>query len=140
MAKKKNLSKTERREQRLRKAKQWALTYEGSHMVRAYRKRFKVDYTCALSDLNEIGVLSHEKLAGLKEQEEIRLRQKREERERKQAEAFFERWPNSDDRFFYIAGYTSGGAPYGTTWEEMGMLPYDGATLFDSTGGFEDEG
>ena len=25
--------------------------------------------------------------------------------------------------FYYIAGYTSGGAPYGVTWEEMGMLP-----------------
>lgn len=24
-----------------------------------------------------------------------------------------------DDRFFFIAGYTSGGAPYGITWEEM---------------------
>lgn len=24
-----------------------------------------------------------------------------------------------DDRFFFIAGYTSGGAPYGVTWEEM---------------------
>ena len=28
-----------------------------------------------------------------------------------------------DDRFAYIAGYTSGGAPYGTTWEEMGIDP-----------------
>jgi len=24
-----------------------------------------------------------------------------------------------DDRFYYIAGYTSGGAPFGVTWEEM---------------------
>lgn len=27
--------------------------------------------------------------------------------------------PESDDRFAYIAGYTSGGAPYGITWEEQ---------------------
>jgi RimJ/RimL family protein N-acetyltransferase len=26
-----------------------------------------------------------------------------------------------DDRFYFIAGYTSGGAPYGVTWEEMGL-------------------
>lgn len=26
-----------------------------------------------------------------------------------------------DDTFFFIAGYTSGGAPYGVTWEQMGM-------------------
>lgn len=30
-----------------------------------------------------------------------------------------------DDTFFFIAGYTSGGAPYGVTWEQMGMNPYD---------------
>lgn len=24
-----------------------------------------------------------------------------------------------DETFYYIAGYTSGGAPYGVTWEEM---------------------
>ena len=28
---------------------------------------------------------------------------------------------SQDDAFFYIAGYTSGGAPYGVTWEEMGL-------------------
>lgn len=26
----------------------------------------------------------------------------------------------SDENFAFIAGYTSGGAPYGTTWEEVG--------------------
>ena len=29
-----------------------------------------------------------------------------------------------DDTIFYIAGYTSGGAPYGVTWEEMGLEPW----------------
>lgn len=31
--------------------------------------------------------------------------------------------PEQDDTFFFIAGYTSGGAPYGVTWEEMGLEP-----------------
>jgi hypothetical protein len=26
---------------------------------------------------------------------------------------------DSDDRFAFIAGYTEGGFPYGTTWEEL---------------------
>lgn len=30
-----------------------------------------------------------------------------------------------DDRFFFIAGYTSGGAPYGVTWEEMDLKPWE---------------
>ena len=32
---------------------------------------------------------------------------------------------DQDDTFYYIAGYTSGGAPYGVTWEEMGLEPYE---------------
>lgn len=30
-----------------------------------------------------------------------------------------------DDTFFFIAGYTSGGAPYGVTWEQMGLEPWE---------------
>lgn len=44
--KKKNKpNKNERREMRLRKARQWVLAYNGTHIVRAYRKKFKVDYS-----------------------------------------------------------------------------------------------
>lgn len=32
---------------------------------------------------------------------------------------------DQDERFFYIAGYTSGGVPYGVTWEEMGLEPWE---------------
>ena len=28
-----------------------------------------------------------------------------------------------DDHFAFIAGYTPGGFPYGTTWEELGIDP-----------------
>lgn len=123
--KKKKLTKAERREERLRKARQWALTYEGQHIVRAYRKRFKVDPVCAYSDMEAIGALSPEKLEEMRRAEEIRLRKKREEREEKAQQELFDRFPNSDDTFFFIAGYTSGGAPYGVTWEEMGLEPWE---------------
>jgi len=125
MSGKKKLDKNERREIRLRKARQWVLTYEGKHIVRAYRKRFKIDYSCALRDLEAIGTLSPEQLANMRQGEEIRLRKKREERLQKAEQSFYDRFPDSDDRFYYIAGYTSGGAPYGTTWEEMGLEPYE---------------
>ena len=42
----------------------------------------------------------------LKEKEAINEKEKLE----------FETW--NGERFYYIAGYTSGGAPYGITWEE----------------------
>ena len=123
--KKKKATKPERREQRLRKARQWALTYTGTHLVRDYRKRFKVDVTCALEDMKTIGELSPEKLETMKHAEEIRLQKKREQRDLEQEQAFHDRFPDSDDTFFYIAGYTPGGAPYGVTWEEMGLEPYE---------------
>lgn len=121
---KKKPTKAQRHETRLKKARQWVLTYEGSHIVRAYRKRFKVDVTCALKDLGEIGALSPEKLAAMKQAEQIRLERKRLEREEKKQQEIYDRYPDSDDTFFFIAGYTSGGAPYGVTWEEMGMEPW----------------
>ena len=49
-------------------------------------------------------------------------------REKKKRElAAMEPW--QDDRFFFIAGYTSGGAPYGVTWEEMGLEPWEDLPL-----------
>ncbi len=116
MAKKKRKpSKPERREQRLNKARQWALTYQGSHIVRDYRKRFKLDYTCALEDMRTIGALSPEKYENMKQADAIRLRQKREQKALAQEQALHDRFPDSDDTFFFIAGYTPGGAPYGVT-------------------------
>ena len=49
MAKKKKLTKTERKEARLRKGKQWLLTYTGSpkKMNKHYRERFHVDAVTA---------------------------------------------------------------------------------------------
>ena len=49
-----------------------------------------------------------------------RARQKKETRDNLAKEEILQ-----DDRFFFIAGYTSGGAPYGVTWEEMGLKPWD---------------
>ena len=124
---KKKPDRNERREIRLRKARQWLLAYDGSqrHIVRNYRKRFKVDPSSAHSDLEAIGALDPERLARMREAEATRLQKLREKREAKKECDFYEMFPNSDDRFFFIAGYTSGGATYGTTWEEMGLEPWE---------------
>ena len=47
----------------------------------------------------------------------------RKRKKKKREPAATESW--QDDRFFFIAGYTSGGAPYGVTWEEMGLEPWE---------------
>lgn len=78
MAKKK-LNKTQRKEQRLQKARQWLTTYKGTpkKILKHYKERFKVDTTCALRDLQEIGVeFTQEYLDAVKRSEEERIRQK----------------------------------------------------------------
>jgi hypothetical protein len=52
---KKTLTKQQKREQRKRKAAQWLTIYNGSHVVKAYRKKFNVDVRCALRELEELG-------------------------------------------------------------------------------------
>ena len=77
MAKKKKLTKTERKEARLRKGKQWLLTYTGSpkKMNKHYRERFHVDAVTAAKDLQELGVnYTQEQLDQIKQAEEQRLR------------------------------------------------------------------
>lgn len=41
--------------------------------------------------------------------------------------------PESDDHFLYIAGYTSGGAPYGITWEEPEEIEHRAAAQKSAT-------
>lgn len=124
-AKQKN--KKARHDTRIRLAKQWLAAYEGTgkHIVHAYRQKFKVDVTTALRDLGEIGALTPEQVAMKQQAEMVRLEHLWREKEEKALQDFYDRFPDSDDRFFFIAGYTSGGAPYGVTWEEMGLEPWE---------------
>mgnify|MGYP006924816090 CR=1 FL=1 len=55
-----------------------------------------------------------------KKKQQRRARRKQETRDNLAKEEILQ-----DDRFFVIAGYTSGGAPYGVTWEEMGLKPWE---------------
>ena len=115
MAKKKKLTKAERKEARLRKGKQWLLTYTGSpkKMNKHYRERFHVDAVTAAKDLQELGVNYTQE----------QLDQRRMEREAKERERLGELYEDCDGRFAFIAGYTDGGAPYGVMWEEVGIDP-----------------
>lgn len=73
----------------------------------------------------------HERIltAGLPEIQEKKPKQptgKKPRKKKKSKNKLENDWNDfQDDRFFFIAGYTSGGVPYGITWEEMGMNPYD---------------
>jgi hypothetical protein len=45
-----------KRPQRLESAKSWLETYEGNKVVKAYRKRCGVDFECAFTELEMLGV------------------------------------------------------------------------------------
>ena len=140
MGKRKNSSsiprhKRMRRTNRLQVAKHWLPTYTGKNIVRGYARHFAVDLLCAVKELEMLGnqfkleYIDQLKrtIAGQIEQKQERKRLKLKEQE--EMRASFE----SDDQFCYIAGYTSGGAPYGVTWEEMDSDEdyYDESYLFE---------
>lgn len=110
-----------KREGRLQSARGWIPTYEGNDLVRGYSRWFGVDRLTAVVELKQLGVPNleereaHErKCVELRAKQNARRKEKRREREAEE-ELFFS---DSDDTFAYIAGYTSGGAPFGVTWEE----------------------
>ena len=45
-----------KRSQRLESAKSWLETYEGNKVVKAYRKRYGVNFECAFTELEMLGV------------------------------------------------------------------------------------
>lgn len=119
---------------RLQKAKAWIAEYEGSDIIRAYRKHFAVSPECAFAELKLLGVaMTEEYISKFLQSQENKAIQERNKKLKRRARLRAKRrgentardaFPDSDDRFFFIAGYTSGGAPYGVTWEEMNMEPY----------------
>lgn len=118
------------------KAEKWVASYDGTlyggDIVKAYRKKFAVDRMKAVEELQLLGVsLTKEQIdrekAAVKAYQEIQRAKKakrkriREQKRMEKDNSLFSEY--QDDTFYYIAGYTSGGAPYGITWEEMGINP-----------------
>lgn len=51
-------------------------------------------------------------------------KKKRSNKKKKHQNDMEEFLPDSDEIFAFIAGYTSGGAAFGITWEELGLRPF----------------
>ncbi len=123
-------------EERKAKAEKWVSEYDGTpydgDIIKAYRKKFAVDRMKAVAELQMLGVsLTKEQIdrekAAVKAYQDIqrakKAKRKRLREQRRMQENGLEDYAEQDSTFYYIAGYTSGGAPYGITWEEMGMSP-----------------
>lgn len=51
-------------------------------------------------------------------------KKKRSRKKKKHQKDMEEFLPDLDEIFAFIAGYTSGGAAFGITWEELGLRPF----------------
>ncbi len=121
--------------ERKEKAEKWVLEYDGTlyggDIIKAYRKKFAVDRMKAVAELRMLGIsLTKEQIereqAAVKVHQDIqkakKAKRKKLRKQHKMQKSESVDYAQQDDRFYYIAGYTSGGAPYGVTWEEMGMM------------------
>ena len=98
--------------------KKWAKYRKG--LLRTYEKRYGVEAKTASNELKALGVdipkgLGYTNPAPPKP------------KKKKKKEDFYDNWEEDytqDWYFAYIAGYTSGGAPFGITWEELGLDKY----------------
>jgi hypothetical protein len=94
-------------------------------MIKRYRKTFHVNWECAIEELRELGIERDAEY--LSELEKTIANQFQDEKKHDPISRWeFDEYrgiePMSDEYFAYIAGYTSGGFPYGLTWEQWEAL------------------
>jgi hypothetical protein len=112
-----------RRLARLDSARQWLPSYSGKNIVRGYRKRYGVDWLCAVRELRLLGVeIDPQHGAQLEVMVEQRWLQQQRRKQREESHSVAEMTIDFDDTFATIIGYTSGGAPYGLIWEQWELL------------------
>lgn len=129
MKKRKKKSNTPRHKRlsrisRLQAAKPWIPKYEGKSIVKGYSKHFAVNKLCAVKELQILGYdIDPAYIKQLKASEEGRQKAGQHRKILKDEEKLSKIYPDSDETFCFIAGYTPGGLSYGITWEQMEMQP-----------------
>jgi len=124
-----------KRKERLKIAKELVENYSGENLCDEYREWFGVDEYCAILEIEMLGytvnpkykekvLIKREKsLKMAEEKRKIKITRKREKRERRRKrrnkiDSNTDEIIDQNEEFYYIAGYTPGGFPFGITWEE----------------------
>lgn len=110
---------------RLASARHWMPTYEGKNIVRGYARWFGVDHLCAVKELRILGVTVDPAYVAMLEctaRNKGVARAKARARREAEAEASRRACIDQDENYYFIAGYTGWGFPYGITWEEHEAL------------------
>ncbi len=102
------------RSARLQAGRAWLAKYHGKKVASAYRKHFGLDWGCAFTELEMLGVkisadYKSQVLKSAAAQSAVRQSDKL-----GLAAGLFEQ----DENFAYIVGYTPAGFPYGLAWEK----------------------
>ena len=114
------MKKTLHRDKRLKSAVEWVKAYSGKRIVQGYAKQYGVDKLCAVMELRLIGIeISEEYENQLRKSIDLLKRQRQLRKDTKEQELNLLSKFDNDENFAFIAGYTSGGFPYGITHEEM---------------------
>jgi len=124
-----------KKHQRLQDSKRWIFEFKGKNLVKSYKKWYGVDIICAIDELETMGYDFPQYKKEIKRQLKLE-QQKKEERKREERE-YYEHW--QDENFYYIAGYTSGGVPYGVTWGEYRGVNEYGDDFINSKRAEKDE-
>lgn len=108
-----------RQQRRLQASRDWARSLgpgpHGRRVVHKYSRANKVELLCAIKDLESLGVkLDPGYVQQLRES--IANASKRKKSANEIPDGYGTLW---NDEFSFIAGHTSGGWPYGVTWEEI---------------------
>ncbi|MCB0190385.1 MAG: hypothetical protein KDJ65_00425 [Anaerolineae bacterium] len=112
-----------KRAQRLQSAKAWLNIYQGQKIVKDYRQRYGVDWQTAFTELEMLEVpIDPEYKRYVLQSAEAQLAAKRRKKTEQEARLQEELGLDQDEHFAFIIGYTSGGAPYGLTWEEWELI------------------
>lgn len=108
-----------KRDSRLQAAKYWIPKYEGKNIIKGYSKHFGVNMLCAIKELEILDYkLDSEYIKRLKESIKAHEKSNQLKSQYKKQEDILDSLIDSDETFYYIAGYTHGGVPYGITWDE----------------------
>ncbi len=110
--------RTLKRPQRLLLAREWVPAYAGKKIVSAYAKKFRTDLPTAIVELRLLGVPISAAYEAAVRTTLAALAGKKKEKKETDANAHPES-STQNEQFAYIAGYTSGGVPYGLLWEEL---------------------
>ena len=98
------------RESRLQSGKHWLHKYDGKNTVRSYSNWYGVSEVCAILELRMLGLeRDEERLEKAKKTENNKAMNRVAVKKKKQKRKLKELYEDSDDIFYFIAGYTSGG-------------------------------